>query len=208
MHFCKIALHNGLRRRSTLASESRAADNDNAHQPFRCASDPVICADRGRLRCHSQKPAMPVQLLSWYATRIGCILFATLLALAPAGCGNRPGQRDIASEDSEGGETPDEEAAPSRPAKDQKSAAKKKRPRPGKKIGGIPIDVWPEVWLKDPLAVAAEKGPAAGAAPATTGDSDPAVAKTGTDGPPAERPDAASGAATKPGGADWTALIS
>jgi hypothetical protein len=133
-------------------------------------------------------------------------VITTVLAVAVAGCGKEPVQRDVAADSTEE-EATEGEAAASTPAKARKSAAKKKGTAAGKKIGGIPIDVWPEVWLKDPLAVAAERAPATGAAPATSGDSDPAIAKTGADGPPAEAPTAAPGAGTKSGGPDWTALI-
>jgi hypothetical protein len=150
---------------------------------------------------------MPVRLLPWPETQIGCIVITTVLVLAVAGCGKGPVQRDVAA-DSTKEEATEGEAAASTPVKDRKSASKKKRAAPGKKIGGIPIDVWPEVWLKDPLAVAAEKGPASGAPAATTSDSDPAVAKTGTDGPPAGTEKTAAGGAEKSGGSDWTALIS
>jgi hypothetical protein len=150
---------------------------------------------------------MPTRLPPWPETQIGCIVITTVVALVVAGCGKGPGKRDIAT-DSKEEEAAEVEAPAGTPVKDRKSAGKKKRAAPGKKIGGIPIDVWPEVWLKDPLAVAAEKGPANGAAPATTGESDPVAAKTGTDGPPGEASTAAPGAGTTPAGSDWTALIS
>jgi hypothetical protein len=150
---------------------------------------------------------MPFRLIAWLETRIGCIVFAVVAALAMPGCGKDPARRDVAAADSSDEEATDVEPAASAPAKERKSAAKKKRAASGKKIGGIPIDVWPEVWFKDPLAVAAEKGAAGGAASATAGDGPPAVAKTDNDAPPAEAP-AASGTGAKSGGSDWTALIS
>src|SRR5262249_7606709 len=128
----------------------------------------------------TSETSMPVRLLPWSETQIGCVLSITLLALVAAGCGKESGKRDVAA-DSADEEVTEGEAVATPHTKARKSAANKKGAAAGKKIGGIPIDVWPEVWFKDPLAVAAEKGSTAGAAPAATGDSDRAVAKAGAD---------------------------
>jgi hypothetical protein len=134
-------------------------------------------------------------------------LTATLLA---AGCGKGSGKRVAASGEASGEESVEAESGGEAPARERKGAGRNKKPARGKNINGIPIDVWPEVWLKDPLAVAAEKGAVGGAVPTAGGDSDPQVAKVDAVKPPAEtvKPEPGSGAAPAAGCADWTALIS
>jgi hypothetical protein len=153
---------------------------------------------------------MPTRLVC--GSRLPARQFLTLALAAAllAGCGKGSGKKEVAS-DGQGEElAAATDADGDAPAKQRKSGSKKKASQ-GKTIKGIPIDVWPEVWLKDPLAVAAEKGPARGAAPAATGDSAPPVAKTDPDmksSADAEKPAPASGAAPSGGSGEWTALIS
>jgi hypothetical protein len=134
------------------------------------------------------------------------LTLAVAAALLAAGCGTGSGKQVGATDESSDGASDAADSGGRPPAKDRKAggAGRSKKPARVKNIKGIPIDVWPEVWLKDPLAVAAEKGTVGGAVPAATGDSDPQVAKVDPVKPPAD--------ADKPppaaGGPDWTALIS
>jgi hypothetical protein len=137
-------------------------------------------------------PARPISVLA-------------LAAILGAGCGSGSGKGTTASADGGDEASVGAQVASAAEPKTRKPGARKKSAQ-GKTIKGIPIDVWPEVWLKDPLAVAAEKGSATGA---TTGDADAAVAQSGTRPPAAEaeKPVPAPGAAPAAGAADWPALM-
>src|SRR5690242_6422078 len=109
-------------------------------------------------------------------------LFSTGLAmgfglsvLVLSGCGKGSGKREVASgtEAESGDETGDGEPAEEAPK--AKKTTKGKKKGPGDEfahIGEIPKDVWPEVWLKNPLAVVSESASVGGVAPqAKTDDS-------------------------------------
>lgn len=145
---------------------------------------------------------------AWISALCLCVVIGTSLP----GCSKKtPPSETSDGDDSEG------DQAKSEGTDDHKatSHSKSKKPAKGPEIGGIPVDVWPEVWLKDPLDVAANKAsvssPAA-AAPAvasTAGAKTPAAAAA----PPPEAKPAADAGAAKPaagGGKDdgWKALIS
>src|SRR5690242_13866841 len=91
-----------------------------------------------------------------------------LAAIWFTGCNKGPAKETAAAED------PSDEAAvdaePAAGGKEHKPAKGKKKKTTGKFIGQIPIDAWPEVWFKDPLAIAAEKGPASAGTVAPAGD--------------------------------------
>lgn len=152
-------------------------------------------------------PILRFRLISW---SLWHFLAVPLAALLLAGCGKGTVKETAAADD-----PADEEAAEAEPAagaagKERKPAARKKKKSAGGQIGGIPKDAWPEVWFKDPLAIAAEKGSATGAVIAATKETDPQVAKGGTSEPPSEKekPAAATNTEPKAGGSDWAALIS
>ena len=150
--------------------------------------------------------AMPTPLARGSPLPTRQILTLALAMTLLAGCGKGSVKNEVASDDQ--GE--EQAAAADAHAKPRKSGTRKKASQ-GKNIKGIPIDVWPEVWLKDPLAVAAERGPASGASPATTGDAAPQVAKTDPEtksSADAEKPAPASGAAPSGGSGEWPSLIS
>src|SRR5262245_19352208 len=94
----------------------------------------------------------------------GMAIGIALTALGLSGCSGKSGGKVVSSDDAD----PDEDAAPVDPedkASDVPKTGKgNKKKGKGDKIahiGEIPIDVWPEVWLKQPLSVAAESGAAA-----------------------------------------------
>lgn len=138
----------------------------------------------------------------------GCC--STLLVLAAVfvvpGCGKGSGDAEVAAEGDEAAEEPDATERPSqKPAKPSK---KKSKSGDAAHIGEIPKDLWPELWLKDPLAVAAE---GAAPAPRTAVKPEPtAVARVDT---PAPMPETAKPAAQPPASAaggsnEWLAMIS
>jgi len=94
-------------------------------------------------------------------------------ALLIAGCGGKPGTRETAAADQPGEAAADSGSEiDSKPRKGEKG---KKKGAKGGQIGDIPIDVWPEVWLKQPLSIVAESGSTAGPAAAeVAGDAKPA----------------------------------
>jgi hypothetical protein len=121
------------------------------------------------------------------------------------GCSKGPAKETAADDSS------DEAAVDAEPAaggKENKPAKGKKKKTAGKFIGQIPIDAWPEVWFKDPLAIAAEKGPASAAVGASAKDEDPQVAKTGgSDAPPNKLEVGTTPAPVPEGGSEWATLI-
>lgn len=139
------------------------------------------------------------------------VFMAAVIAAVMAGCGGDKKSKDEATSDDQGA---DEAAADPSP-KERKTAAgkstgkKKSGKSQGTHIGEIPKDVWPEVWLKDPLAVAGESGSAAVAQAAPADDGAAKPEKSGSGEPPAEiKPATGTGSAAKSGDADWAALIS
>jgi hypothetical protein len=135
-------------------------------------------------------------------------LVAALIGLVfVAGCSKTPATTKAADDGEASAEAADPEA--DAPAKERKTAARKKKPaKPvGAHIGEIPLDAWPDVWLKDPLSVAAEKAPAGGAAPVSDDAHPVQVSKTST-GASAENSGPDSGTGRKAGGTDWAAMIS
>src|SRR5258708_2567171 len=86
-----------------------------------------------------------------------------------AGCSKTPARVNAAAEDQELAAAADSDSGAT--TKVPRPAARKKKSGklPGAHIGEIPLDAWPEVWLKDPLSVASEKAPAGGAVAGTTG---------------------------------------
>jgi hypothetical protein len=137
----------------------------------------------------------------------GLTMGFVLAAVTISGCGSKPtGQRETVAEDGADDESADGAAAEEAP-KPKKAGKGKKGGKGGETahIGEIPKDVWPEVWLKNPLAVAAEKSPAGVAEP-------PAVASADAGTKPAPTESAAdpvkpAPTAAKSGGPDWASLI-
>ena len=134
------------------------------------------------------------------------LLNAVALFLAMAlltGCGGSSGKPDTArgGQSSAGAAADDQE-----PVKERRVARKKKQPG---KIGDIPIDAWPEVWFKEPLAVAAEKGPGQAAPARTEGDGGAAVAQTPNTTAPSQPTESAAPKETaRPADSNWAAIIS
>ncbi len=87
-----------------------------------------------------------------------------------------------------------------------RAGGEKKAPK-SPEVGGIPLDVWPQVWLKDPLAIAAEKGPAQ-VAVVDTAKTAPPSGKAATPTPPPAAPEPEKPAAKAAGSDDWKSLIS
>jgi hypothetical protein len=126
-----------------------------------------------------------------------------------AGCGHEPDRSQTAS--GQGQDEADSEESADAPVEDKKSArAGRRSGGRGARIGDVPLDAWPEVWFKDPLAVAAEKGSAE--APGTTANPDPgaeiarARLSAAEEGPPAGS--SANAAAANPQELNWAAIIS
>lgn len=131
-------------------------------------------------------------------------LAMSLLLLA--GCGGaRSGKPETAAAEQPGETAADSgSGVDSRPRKGEKS--RKKGPT-GDHIGEIRKDAWPEIWFKDPLAIAAESGTVAGAAKATdlSAETKPTSSQS-----PAEsvKPAAGKDAEAKGGATQWAAIIS
>ena len=141
----------------------------------------------------------PLPLISQRLIALSGALAVIVFCLA--GCGGKEANKDDSSADQAVGEA-DSEPAEENPKPKATAKGKKKSGQQGR-IGEIPKDVWPEIWLKDPLAVAAESG-AADKAPAestkeTTEPVSPTVAEKSD--PPAEMPTSAGGKA------NWSSLI-
>ena len=137
------------------------------------------------------------------------VLLAAVLAglVHISGCSKSPATTK-ATDEQAAAQTGDSESAPAPPAKDQKTAARRKKSsKPaGAHIGEIPLDAWPDVWFKDPLSVAAEKAPTGAAAPAPTATAAPQTSPGATDAPGRKSPP--DGGGSKSSATDWAALIS
>src|SRR5258708_7812579 len=149
---------------------------------------------------------------SWFAPGPVSIVFAAAVTAALlAGCsGDKKSKDEAADEQAPDGAADSGQAAEASPKERKTGQGKRKSGKSqGTHIGEIPKDVWPEVWLKDPLAVAGESGSTAVAQAAPADDGAAKPEKSGTGEAPAEvKPAAGSGAAAKSGEADWAALIS
>jgi hypothetical protein len=132
------------------------------------------------------------------------LVVALVGAVFAAGCSKTPARVTAVDDDQAPAAASDPGAGV--PTKEPRPAARKKKSGKlqGAHIGEIPLDAWPEVWLKDPLSVAAEKAPAGGAAAATTGTQISTI--TPAESPQKSGPDA--GTVTKTAGTDWAAMIS
>jgi hypothetical protein len=123
------------------------------------------------------------------------------------GCGNRPSDK---TEVTDNGSTSDDSVNTEETvAPKQKKSGKGKKPGKGGEaahIGEIPKDVWPEIWLKDPLSVAAETGTAAGSLPGAAASQEEKPAPTEVASADSNEKHAVA-AAKKPGEVDWKALI-
>src|SRR5229473_270285 len=91
-----------------------------------------------------------------HASSAGPIVAVVVTVSLLSGCGDTTAKgKSAADEQADGAaaefERPDENLAiETKPPARKKKAGKTK----GTHIGEIPLDVWPEVWLKDPLSVA------------------------------------------------------
>ncbi len=125
-----------------------------------------------------------------------------------AGCGKSSGKDTAATDESSEEVTAEAEPAVGASGKEHNGKGKKQKPQ-GKYIGQIPKDAWPEIWFKEPLAIATEKGAASGTpAPTPKDDGDPQVAKNSGSEPPPDKPAPSGDTAPKSGGSDWPTLIS
>lgn len=150
---------------------------------------------------------MPDQLNSMNPLHNWQIVTVALLAMLVAGCGSGKG-KETAGTDEDGVDVADADSGDPKDHPVGQGKKKKLGKTVGTHIGQIPKDVWPEVWLKDPLAVAAEKGSAA--APAKSSGDDVQVAKGTTPKPEADPVKSTTPAVAdkKAGANDWAALIS
>jgi len=148
-------------------------------------------------------PKPRIRLTSWSLHKFIAIPLAAMLL---AGCGKGSTKETAASDEQGEEEATEAEPAAGASGKDRKPTAKKKKKPAGSQIGGIPKDAWPEVWLKDPLAIAAEKGVTV----AATKESDPPVTKTGGNDtvPETVKPPAKTDTEPNAGGSEWATLIS
>jgi hypothetical protein len=129
----------------------------------------------------------------------------TLLSISGCG-GSSPGNRETAAEEQSDDQATNAAAEDDSPK--SKKAGKAKKSAKGSEtahIGGIPKDVWPEIWFKQPLSVVAEGGAADNPAAAPSAGDDvgakPAVTEVAsTAGTPAAPP-------SKSGTLDWHSLI-
>jgi|GEM_PF-1214616 len=130
-----------------------------------------------------------------------CGLSLAISVLLVSGCGGKSGKHESSSDDSPGEAAADSDAgADSKPQKLEKS---KKSGSKGGHIGEIPKDAWPEVWLKNPLAVVAESGSSAEpAAPATEVASAAKPVEEPAKAAPGKGPEA------KGSASNWAAVIS
>jgi hypothetical protein len=127
-----------------------------------------------------------------------CGFVLALCALLISGCGGGKSNKPDTTGDDQPGDAAADSGADAKPAKAEKG---KKKGSKGTHIGEIPKDAWPEVWLKDPLAVAAESG--------TVGGSAPEAKVTADATPPAEAVKSVSKEPESKGGAsDWATVIS
>jgi hypothetical protein len=122
-----------------------------------------------------------------------------------SGCGDKSGARKTVGEELPGETEADSDSgAESKPRKRERG---KRKGATGDHIGEIRKDAWPEIWFKDPLAIAAESGTVPGAAQAayTTAETKPAASQS-----PAEsvKSDAGKDAEAKGGATQWAAIIS
>ncbi|MBI3860901.1 MAG: hypothetical protein HY290_03295 [Planctomycetia bacterium] len=133
-------------------------------------------------------------------------------AFGISGCGGKSSGK-VVDQTADGDS--DEDATPAEPedeAPKQRKSVKGNNKKKAKgdqlaHIGEIPKDVWPEVWLKDPSAVAREVGaaatPAADAGSADDAGTKPAPTEVAANTVKAAAPDAKAGSSS-----DWAALIS
>jgi len=146
--------------------------------------------------------SIPRIRLRYLSLWVGLSLAISVLLVS--GCGGKSGKRESASEDSPGEASAESDAgADSKPQKEEKTRNKGAK---GGHIGEIPRDAWPEVWLKNPLAVVAESGSSAEPAAPT---------EVAGNTKPAEEPvksttgnASANAAETKAGSSNWAAVIS
>jgi hypothetical protein len=171
------------------------------NQPGCCRRSVAIVQDINMVMhtTRSVRPALHA------ANRPALAALVSAALVLQAGCsGGKSNKRESATEEPADAAASDADQTGAAVAKEPKPATKKKKPgsAAGGHIGEIPIDVWPEVWLKQPLAVVGEVGPAAAVEVA-----DAAVPKN-ADPPPnavkASRP----GDTAAPGISEWQALIS
>ena len=115
------------------------------------------------------------------------------------GCSKKAPPEDTAESDDE-----EEESEDASGAGDQASGGGKSRPRKPPKspeIGGVPKDVWPDVWFDDPLSVVSNNAAVAPTGPAAVATATPAPAAA-----PAAKPEAAPAPAG--GQNEWSGLLS
>lgn len=135
-----------------------------------------------------------------------------LLAIPGLGCGNNGDKGTTAVDDEVDNAAAGSEPSDQASAKERKASGRKKKGprRQEAHIGEIPKDAWPEVWLKDPLAVAAEKGQSGGTVIPSAGAADASAAQAipSESAGQSAQPAVTGGSGTKPGVAEWTAIIS
>jgi hypothetical protein len=132
-----------------------------------------------------------------------CGLALAMSALLILGCGGKSGTRETAADDQPGETAADSDSGTD--AKPPKGGKGKKKASIGDHIGEIKIDAWPEVWLKQPLSVAAESGTAVGPAADMAADTKPPAGDL-----PTEAVKTAPGKAAEPkgGATEWGTVIS
>lgn len=129
----------------------------------------------------------------------------SVAVLILAGCGSgKSTKRETVADEPAGTAVAESGHSGGTVGKETKPAGKKKKPgsTSGGHIGEIPIDVWPEVWLKQPLAVVGETGSTGATDVADSANSKPVDPPTAVTKPPAATEGDAAGSS------DWLALIS
>lgn len=136
----------------------------------------------------------------------GLAIGFAVTALGLSGCGKKTsGKQEAATDEQADEDTASADAEEESPK--PKKAVKGKKKGKGDEIahiGEIPVDVWPDVWLKQPLSVVGESRAAAGAAAAQAAD-DAGEKPAATEVAANNTKPAATGA--KGGPSDWASLI-
>ncbi|MBS0261576.1 MAG: hypothetical protein JSS02_06420 [Planctomycetes bacterium] len=134
---------------------------------------------------------------------LACGLALSLVGFSGCSSGTTD-KPETAARDSAAEPADDQEEAPAKPKKSG-TGRKSGKGGDGAHIGEIPKDVWPDVWLKQPLSVLAESGAAAGANPAPAAMPDAGQPSAAAPSTPTtvEKP----AESAKAGAIDWKSLI-
>ncbi|HLJ09892.1 MAG TPA: hypothetical protein VKU82_01825 [Planctomycetaceae bacterium] len=128
-----------------------------------------------------------------------------------AGCSKSSGGSPSADDQESEHEVAQTEHAGGPASKDSKKPASKKKSAKtkGAHIGEIPLDAWPEVWFKDPLAIAGERSPQPPAQGAADSQEEaPSAPSADSDSGRVAKADSGPGATAGNTGSEWASLIS